>query len=54
VLESNWLAGLFINELLAQSMSCWRRAQAIAGDLDLPEGDTLGRRAGGMQGSGQV
>ena len=39
---------------VSSSMSCWRRAQAIAGDLDLPEGDTLGRRAGGMQGSGQV
>jgi hypothetical protein len=41
VLGSDRLAGLFIDELLAQ---------AIAGGLvDLPEGDALGRRAGRME-----
>jgi hypothetical protein len=41
VLGSDRLAGLFIDELLAQ---------AIAGGLvDLSEGDALGRRAGRME-----
>src|SRR2546425_6228921 len=41
VLGGDRLAGLFIDELLAQ---------AIAGGLvDLPQGDALGTRAGGMQ-----